>query len=178
MRKLKHHEQRLLRKTNFIEWQGDTTVPEQAICARYHISDLAIFYKYSNLVREIRRVAKGISKQQNVGKKTLFTRRLTQNLFNTGVLNKPSLLSASKIRIIDFCKRRLPSLMVQSRMVQNMKDAVRFIEQGHVCIGNDVVYDPDLLVNTGMEAYIKWKDNSKIKKTIDRIENQVDDYEE
>lgn len=178
MRKLKYHEQRLLRKTNFIEWQGDKTPIEQTICSKYYISDLNIFYKYSNLVKQIRLTAKNISKMKNEEKKILYTKRLTKNLFNLGVISKPSLLQASKIGIEDFCKRRLHYIIFQLRMVQNMKDSVRFIEQGHIVIGHQTVFDPNLLINSGMEGFIKWNDSSKIKKTIDRIENEYDDYED
>ncbi|KAF7702712.1 U3 small nucleolar ribonucleoprotein IMP3 [Cucumispora dikerogammari] len=178
MRMLKHHEQRLLRKTNFIEWLGDKTPIEQTITNRYYISDISVFYKYSKLVYSIRLTAKNISKLTDENKKTSFARLLTSNLFNLGVISKPSLLLASKIKIIDFCKRRLPSLMVQLRMVQNMKDSVRFIEQGHVVVGNVVVNDPNLLINNNMEGFIKWRDGSKIKALIDKMEDKYDDYDE
>ena len=38
MRKLKYHEQKLLKKTNFLEWKSDNTACEAAILHRYHIN--------------------------------------------------------------------------------------------------------------------------------------------
>lgn len=38
IRKLKYHEQKLLKKTNFLEWKKDNTVRESAILHRYHIT--------------------------------------------------------------------------------------------------------------------------------------------
>ena len=38
MRKLKYHEQKLLKKTNFMEWKQDKGVREATILHRYHIT--------------------------------------------------------------------------------------------------------------------------------------------
>ena len=38
MRKLKHHEQKLLRKVNFLSWQGEDNLRENKILRRYHIT--------------------------------------------------------------------------------------------------------------------------------------------
>ena len=38
MRKLKFHEQKLLKKTNFVEWKQDNAAHEATILSRYHIS--------------------------------------------------------------------------------------------------------------------------------------------
>ena len=38
MRKLKYHEQKLLKKTNFLEGKADDSAREAAILRRYHIT--------------------------------------------------------------------------------------------------------------------------------------------
>lgn len=38
MRKLKHHEQKLLRKVNFLTWKGEDNLRENKILRRYHIT--------------------------------------------------------------------------------------------------------------------------------------------
>lgn len=38
MRKLKYHEQKLLKKTNFLEWKADDSAREAVILRRYHIT--------------------------------------------------------------------------------------------------------------------------------------------
>lgn len=37
MRKLKHHEQRLLRKVDFLDWKADSSVREATILRQYHV---------------------------------------------------------------------------------------------------------------------------------------------
>ena len=37
VRKLKHHEQKLLKKVDFLQWKHDDNVREIAILRRYHI---------------------------------------------------------------------------------------------------------------------------------------------
>jgi U3 small nucleolar ribonucleoprotein protein IMP3 len=37
MRKLKHHEQKLLKKVDFVNWKKDASVREIAVIRRYHI---------------------------------------------------------------------------------------------------------------------------------------------
>lgn len=37
MRKLKHHEQRLLRKVDFLDWKADRSVREATILRQYHV---------------------------------------------------------------------------------------------------------------------------------------------
>ena len=42
--------------------------------------------------------------------------------------------------------RRLPVVMVRLKMAQNVKEAVKMVEQGHVRVGPDTVTDPAYLV--------------------------------
>ena len=39
MRKLKHHEQRLLKKVNFLEWKNENNARELQVMRRYHITE-------------------------------------------------------------------------------------------------------------------------------------------
>lgn len=51
-------------------------------------------------------------------------------------------------------------------MSENIKSAVKLIEQGHVRIGPELVKDPALLVTRTLEDFVTWVDNSKIKRHI------------
>ena len=50
MRKLKHHEQKLLKKVNFLEWKKDAGTREIVVLRRYHIQDREDYSKYNKLV--------------------------------------------------------------------------------------------------------------------------------
>lgn len=53
----------------------------------------------------------------------------------------------SKITASCFCRRRLPVIMVRSKMVQTLKSAITYIEQGHVRVGPQLIKDPAFLVS-------------------------------
>lgn len=66
MRKLKHHEQKLLKKVNFLEWKKDAGVREIAVLRRYHIQEREDYTKYNKLVGQITKlVAKLKTLKQN-----------------------------------------------------------------------------------------------------------------
>lgn len=49
--------------------------------------------------------------------------------------------------------------------------------QGHVRVGPNVVTDPAFLVTRSMEDFITWVDSSKIKRTILKYNDRLDDYD-
>jgi U3 small nucleolar ribonucleoprotein protein IMP3 len=49
--------------------------------------------------------------------------------------------------------------MVKMKFAEHLKEAVTYIEQGHVRVGPD----PAFLVTRNMEDFITWVDSSKIK---------------
>lgn len=59
---------------------------------------------------------------------------------------KWDLAMCNAVNATSFCRRRLPSIMVKSKMAQKLKMAVQLIEQGHVRVGAEVVKDPAFLV--------------------------------
>lgn len=62
-------------------------------------------------------------------------------------------------------------------MAENVKAAVSFVEQGHVRVGPEVVTDPAYLVTRNMEDFVTWVDSSKIKRTVLKYRDEVDDYD-
>lgn len=62
-------------------------------------------------------------------------------------------------------------------MAQNMKDATRMVEHGHVRVGPDVVKDPAYLVSRTLEDFVTWVDSSKIRKKVLEYNDMRDDFE-
>ena len=51
MRELKFHEQKLLKKVDFLRWnKKDASVREIAVLRRYHVQDRDDYVKYNRLV--------------------------------------------------------------------------------------------------------------------------------
>jgi U3 small nucleolar ribonucleoprotein protein IMP3 len=44
VRKLKHHEQRLLRKVDFLQWKSDNNLREVEVMRKYHIQVLRLCF--------------------------------------------------------------------------------------------------------------------------------------
>ncbi|KAK6528106.1 Small subunit (SSU) processome component [Arthrobotrys megalospora] len=180
VRKLKHHEQRLLRKVDFLTWNSDSNHREHDIMRRYHIQDSATYHKYNKLCGSIRQLA---HKLAQLPPDDEFRREheemLLEKLFIMGVLNSKSKMSdvENKVSVAAFCRRRLPILMTKLRMAENVPAAVKFIEQGHVRVGPEVITDPAFLVTRNLEDFVTWVDSSKIKRSIMKYRDKVDDFD-
>jgi U3 small nucleolar ribonucleoprotein protein IMP3 len=66
---------------------------------------------------------------------------------------------------------------VRVKMAETIKEAATFVEQGHVRVGPTVVTDPAYLVTRAMEDFVTWVDSSKIKRTIMKYNDKLDDYD-
>jgi U3 small nucleolar ribonucleoprotein protein IMP3 len=53
MRDLKHHEQKLLKKVNFLQWKSDQNIREIKIMRRYHVQSRDDYIKYNKLAGHI-----------------------------------------------------------------------------------------------------------------------------
>lgn len=83
----------------------------------------------------------------------------------------------NKVSVSAFARRRLPVVMTRLRMAENVSTAVRLVEQGHVRVGTEVVTDPAFLVTRKVEDFVTWVDSSKIKRTILKYKDQLDDFD-
>ena len=93
------------------------------------------------------------------------------------------LLSAaeSKISVSRFCRRRIGVVMTALGMVGGggaLAAANKFVEQGHVRVGTEVVLDTAFLVVRAMEDYVTWVDGSKVKRQARAYRGEVDDFDE
>ena len=106
------------------------------------------------------------------------TDRLLDKLYDMGVIpTKKSLVQLEQLSTASFCRRRLAVVMVRSKMSETVKEAVGFVEQGHVRVGPETVTDPAYLVTRGMEDFVAWVDTSKIKRKVMRYADKLDDFD-
>lgn len=66
--------------------------------------------------------------------------------------------------------------MQRLKMAETIKDAVMYIEQGHVKVGVNTVTDPSFHVSRTMEDHITWVRTSKISKTVQDYRQERDDF--
>ena len=99
-------------------------------------------------------------------------------LHRMGVLpTKKSLAQVERLSTSSFCRRRLAVVMVRVRMAETMREAVTFVEQGHVRVGPQTVTDPAFLVTRDMEDFVTWVDTSKIKRKVMQYNDKLDDFD-
>ena len=103
--------------------------------------------------------------------------RLVNCLRSLKLLKKKNLESCLDVDVEDFCRRRLSQIIINKKMINNMKDAVRLIEQGQISIGVKVLNNPNILITENLEKYVKWSLGSKIKRKVDEFNEGVDEHE-
>lgn len=180
MRKLKYHEQKLLKKVDFSQWKSDSTLQEIKVMRAYHLQDREDYSKYNKICGQIRKLANDISLlAPNDPYRAEMSNALVAKLNSMGFITGAShtLSQCEKITVAAICRRRLPVVMVRLKMAETVKEAVTFVEQGHVRVGPETVTDPAYLVTRNMEDFITWVDTSKIKRKIMEYNDRLDDFD-
>ncbi|KAE9546955.1 hypothetical protein FO519_009832 [Halicephalobus sp. NKZ332] len=179
VRKLKYHEQKLLKKVDFVNWKSDNNVHEGKILRKFAIRKRSDYTLYNTLAKEIREISKLIKDipDKNPNKKKL-ERKLLSKLFDIGLIPAiDELERCDNVNASSFCRRRLSSVIVHEKMCNNIEQAARFVEQGHVRVGTELVTDPAFLVSRTMSDLVTWANASKIRKHVHTYNNLTDDYE-
>jgi U3 small nucleolar ribonucleoprotein protein IMP3 len=179
MRLLKHHEKKLLKKVDFFSWKSDNNIREGQILRKYHVQNREDYIKYNKIVGKITKMVAKLQSLPNDDTLRLnLSTQLLKKLHDMGIINNTtSLTSIEKLTVSSFCRRRLPVVMVRCKMSETLKEATTFIEQGHVRVGPNVVTDPSFLVTRTFEDYVTWVDSSKIKRTIMKYNDKLDDFD-
>ncbi|KAG5624110.1 hypothetical protein AABB24_004489 [Solanum stoloniferum] len=179
MRKLKAHEKKLLKKVNFLEWKREGGHREADVMRRYHVTGRDDYKKYSGLCRTVQKLV-NILKQMDPRDpyRIEMTDSLLEKLYNMGVITtRKSLSVCENLSVSSFCRRRLSTILVRLKFAEHMKEAVTYIEQGHIRVGPDTVVDPAFLVTRNMEDFITWVDTSKIRRKVLEYNDKLDDYD-
>ncbi|KTF84892.1 hypothetical protein cypCar_00025302 [Cyprinus carpio] len=153
VRKLKFHEQKLLKKVDFINWEVDNNLHEVKVLRKYHIEKREDYTKYNKLSRNIRELAQKIRDlDEKDGFRAQSTALFLEKLYSVGLIpTKQNLSLTNEVCASAFCRRRLPTIMLKLRMAQNLKTAITFIEQGpDIRVGPEIVTDPAFLVTSEM----------------------------
>ncbi|NXK74717.1 IMP3 protein, partial [Amazona guildingii] len=153
VRKLKYHEQKLLRRLELVSWEAAAgSLAEVKALRRYRLGRRGGYVHYKALARA--------------------------KLYGLGLVSgRQSLSVCESLPAAAFCRRRLPCLLVKLRMAQNLRHAVTFVEQGHVRVGPEVVTDPAVLIPRSVEDFITWVDASRLRQKVLDYNQERDDYD-
>lgn len=180
-RQLKHHERKLLKKVDFLDWKQDQGHRDAQVMRMYHVQNRSDYEKYNRICGQIRQLAHRLTQLPAQDKVRMqYQEMLVDKLENLGVFGHnmtPKASDLEKLSVAAFCRRRLPVVMARIHMAPNVSDATKFVEQGHVRVGPQLVTDPAMLITPDMEDFVTWADGSKIRRKIREYKNTVDDYE-
>ncbi|KAH8511149.1 hypothetical protein Peur_052771 [Populus x canadensis] len=179
MRKLKFHERKLLKKVNFLDWKREHNHREAHVMQRYHIVERDDYKKYSSVCRMVQKLT-NILKQMDPRDpyRVEMTDVLLEKLYNMGVVpSRKSLALCDRLSVSSFCRRRLSTVLMRLKFAEHLKEAITYIEQGHIRAGPETVTDPAFLVTRSMEDFVTWVDTSKIKRKVLEYNENLDDYD-
>ena len=179
MRQLKYHEKKLLRKVDLYSWKKEDNLRVAKILRRYHIQNREDYTSYTRIVGMITKLSAKIKiLKPDDPFRVAMTDQLLTKLTNIGLINQgSSLKQAEDATASAICRRRLPVIMVRLKMAETMRAAVSFVEQGQVRVGPHVVTDPAFLVTKAMEDYVTWVDTSKVRRTVQKYNDKLDDFD-
>jgi U3 small nucleolar ribonucleoprotein protein IMP3 len=202
VRKLKHHEQKLLRKVDFTTYAGDNNHRDATVIRRYAIQKPGDYQKYNRLcgvglplfcLSRFQWVTNSFKSLRQLAHKLAalppddpfrlkHERLLLSKLTDMGILSSAAqtakLSSVEKdVTVSAFCRRRLPVVMTRLRMAETVQAANKIIEQGHVRVGTETITDTAFLVTRSMEDFVTWVDGSKIKRNILKYREKLDDFD-
>lgn len=177
MRNLKYHEQKLLKKVNFLEWKKTNTTREQLVTSKYLLKSRDEYKRYNYIVGMVRNLAETLSRLKDCdATKLVVAKKLINLLYDVGIIENKKLLDCTKITVSSICERRLPMILKKKKMVQTFVHADEFVQHGHIRLGTKIVNDTCTLISRAMEEFISWNEASKIKKKIDDFNEERDDY--
>ncbi|KAI9724908.1 MAG: Small subunit (SSU) processome component [Candelaria pacifica] len=184
VRKLKHHEQKLLRKVDFTTYASDNSHRDAAVLRRYAIQKPSDYGKYNRICGSLRQLAHRLANLDPADpvrrkhEELLLEKLWDMGILGTGGGGRGKLSEVErKVTVSAFCRRRLGVVMTRLRMCETVQAAIKFIEQGHIRVGPEVVTDPAYLVTRNMEDFVTWVDQSKIKRNILRYRDKLDDFD-
>ena len=144
MKQLKYHEKKLLKKTDFFNWKTDTTLRVSKLLNKYYVQNPSDIKAYEKLVGQVKKLVnrlKILKKDDDFRVKQ--TSLLLKKLERMGLIKETdSLLNADQLSASCFARRRLAYMLFKNKYCETLKEAVTFIEQGHVRVGTELVTDP------------------------------------
>lgn len=179
MRQLKYHEKKLLRKVDLYSWKKEDNLRVAKVLRRYHIQDKNDYVAYNRICGMVTKLsAKLKTLKPDDPFRIAMSEQLLQKLFDLGLIDSTkSLQKAEDMAASALCRRRIPVVMVRLKMAETLRVACTLIEQGQVRIGPNVVTDPAFLVTRSMEDYVTWVDSSKIRRTVQKYNDKLDDFD-
>jgi len=153
VRKLKYTEQKLLRKVDFTTYKSDNDHREAQVCRRYHIQKPSEYAVYNRLCGSLRSLAHRLAALDPADPvRRRYEELLIEKCWEIGLLGNGGSSRGKlsdvehKITVSAFARRRLPVCLTRLGMADNVQAATKFVEQGQIRVGTNVITDPAFIV--------------------------------
>eukprot|EP01114_Cavostelium_apophysatum_P015487 TRINITY_DN4219_c0_g2_i1.p1 TRINITY_DN4219_c0_g2~~TRINITY_DN4219_c0_g2_i1.p1 ORF type:complete len:181 (+),score=28.29 TRINITY_DN4219_c0_g2_i1:278-820(+) len=177
MRQLKFHEKKLLKKVDFYKVSEDNAAANLMI-TRFKLSGQKEYYEYKRIVVLIRTLLTKMTEyDQEDPFRVKLTEQLGRKLYQMGIIPTENHIDLKTVSIANFCRRRIPVVLLRMQMASSLTEATTYVQHGHVRIGPEIVTDPAFFVSRSQEDFLTWVDSSKIKKHVLRYNDELDDYD-
>mgnify|MGYP001023391578 CR=1 FL=1 len=115
MRKLKHHEAKLMKKVNFYDWKSEADHRESRVMHRYHLQNREDYHQYSIICGLVTALVSKIKLLPADDKfRIKVSEQLLERLHSMGVIDtRENIQAAEKVSVSAFCRRRLGTLIHQ-----------------------------------------------------------------
>jgi len=180
LRKLKHHEKKLLKKVDFFDFKCANSQHEAMIMRKYGVDSRETYHKYRILGQQIEKIVHELKHLKDDDEFRLRTTKLLlQKLKYLGVLTEGvALRELDQLSTASILRRRLCFILKHNKMANDLEHAKQIIKQGHIRVGKTIISDPDFLVPPHMEDVVTWKVTSKYRAAVKKYRDKTDDFEE
>ncbi len=153
VRKLKFHEQKLLRKVDFETYKSDRDHRVAQVCRRFCIQIPSEYAAYNRLCGSLRSLAHRLAALDPADpvrrrhEELLLEKCWALGVLGTGGGGRGKISDLEhKITAAAFARRRIPVVMTRLGMADHVQAATKFVEQGQIRVGVDVITDPAFIV--------------------------------
>ena len=138
MRKLKHHERKLLKKTNFLQWKSENNHRELEVIRRYHVQDREEYKELNKICVYGHEINEHVAanRSERDPNRVEMTEKLLDKLYSMGAIpSTKSLTLCDKLLDVVVFEKTIIGCHGSLKMSETLREAVTFIEQGHVRVG-------------------------------------------
>ncbi len=157
-------------------WDKARLEKEAQLVIKYGLRNKRELWRFQNILRKYRRVARDLLGKINLpGKEGEYARAkaraVIKKLARIGVLDENATLDdILNLTVEDFLERRLQTIVYRMGLARTIKQARQLIVHGHIAIDGRRVTAPSYIVEKDEESKISYYRNSPFAKRAEAVE--------
>jgi len=151
-------------------WDKVRLEREMQLVVKYGLRNKRELWRFQNILRKYRRVARDLLAEINLpGKEGEIARMKAQTvirkLIRMGILKENATLDdILNLTVEDFLERRLQTIVYRQGIAKTIKQARQLITHGHIAVDGRRVTSPSFIVTKELESKISFYKNSPFAK--------------